>query len=315
MENLVIVGSGPAGLTAALYAARAGIGPLVIEGAQSGGIAGGQLMNAGVIENFPALPKGLDGPELVRLMREQVREYRLQTIASDVVSANLMARPFTLTCANGKNVEAKAVIVATGAAARRLPMESEKKFWGRGVSACAVCDGALPLFRDKPLAVIGGGDSAAESALHLTQFGIKIAVIHRRDRLKASKVMQQRVLENKKIDVFWNKTVVEFLGDEVLTGLRLKDEKTGETSDIAASGAFEAIGEVPNNKFLGSQIRLEDSGHIRTQSNSTMTSVDGVFAAGDIADRKYRQAITASGSGCMAALDAERWLIEKGLLD
>jgi len=315
MENLVIVGSGPAGLTAALYAARAGIGPLVIEGAQSGGIAGGQLMNAGVIENFPALPKGLDGPELVRLMREQVREYRLQTIASDVVSANLMARPFTLTCANGKNVEAKAVIVATGAAARRLPMESEKKFWGRGVSACAVCDGALPLFRDKPLAVIGGGDSAAESALHLTQFGIKIAVIHRRDRLKASKVMQQRVLENKKIDVFWNKTVVEFLGDEVLTGLRLKDEKTGETSDIAASGAFEAIGEVPNNKFLGSQIRLEDSGHIRTQSNSTMTSVDGVFAAGDIADRKYRQAVTASGSGCMAALDAERWLIEKGLLD
>jgi thioredoxin reductase (NADPH) len=315
MEKLVIIGSGPAGLTAALYAARANIGPLLIEGSQSGGLAGGQLMNAGKVENFPALPKPLDGQELIMLMREQLKAYNVRVMASDITFADLRSRPFTLTCANGNRIEAQAIIVATGAMAGRLPLESEKKFWGKGVSACAVCDGALPMFRGKPLAVIGGGDTAAESALHLARFGKKIFVVHRRDKLKASSIMQRRILNDSKIEVLWNKTVIEFIGDDVLLGIRLKDEKTGKTDDLEVNGAFEAIGETPNNKFLGSQVGLEDSGHIRTQPNSSHTTVEGVFAAGDIADRKYRQAITASGSGCMAALDAERWLMENRILD
>lgn len=313
-EKLIIIGSGPAGLTAVLYAARANIGPLIIEGAQSGGIAGGQLMIAGKVENYPAFPRGSDGPRLIRLMREQLQAYDLRVVTADVVGTNLQSAPFGLTCSNGNHVETHALIVATGSAVRRLPLESEQKFWGKGVSACAICDGALPMFRNKPLAVIGGGDSAAESALHLAQFGSKIIIIHRRDRLKASGIMQHRVFNNPKIEVLWNKSVIEFLGNEVLTGLRLKNEKTGETVEVEVSGAFEAIGQMPNNGFLGNQVKLRDSGHIWIKPGTSFTSVDGVFAAGDVTDRKYRQAITASGSGCMAALDAEQWLIEKGLL-
>ncbi len=315
MEKLVIVGSGPAGLTAALYAARANIAPLLVEGAQSGGIAGGQLMIANHVENFPAFPNGVEGPELIRLMREHVQMFGLRVIAADVVEANLQSRPFVLTCSNKERIETHSVIIATGAAARRLPLESEQRFWGRGVSACAICDGALPIFRNKLLAVIGGGDTAAESALHLCQFGSKVFIVHRRSQLTASRIMQQRVAGHPKVEILWNKSVVEFRGDEVLSSVLLKDETTGNTQVLEVNGAFEAIGQLPNTAFLGNQVRMEESGHVRTKPGTSLTSVDGVFAAGDVTDRKYRQAITASGSGCMAATDAERWLLEKGLAD
>lgn len=315
MEKLVIVGSGPAGLTAALYAARANIAPLLIEGAQSGGIAGGQLMTADHVENFPAFPNGLEGPELIRLMREHVSNFGLRAVAADLVEMNVQQRPFVLTCSNRERIETHAVIIATGAVARRLPLESEQRFWGRGVSACALCDGALPIFRNKPLAVIGGGDTAAESALHLSRFGSRVVLVHRRERMKASKIMQQRLLGNSKIEFLWNRSVVEFTGDEVLSGLRLKDETTGNIQELHVNGAFEAIGQLPNTAFLGNQVRFEDSGHVWTEPGTSLTSVEGVFAAGDVTDRKYRQAITASGSGCMAATDAERWLSESGLFD
>jgi thioredoxin reductase (NADPH) len=314
MENLVIIGSGPAGLTSALYAARANINPLLIEGARTGGMAGGQLMIAGKVENFPALPQNPDGPMLIQLIQEQIRSYNVRLISADVTKANLRSRPFSIGCSDGSAFETQAVIVASGAMARRLPNESEKKFWGTGVSACAVCDGALPMFRNKPLAVIGGGDAAAESALHLTQFGIKVFLIHRRDTLRASKIMQQRVLGNPKIEVLWNKSVVEFLGTSALEGLRLKDEKTGAVSDVKVSGAFESIGQLPNDAFLKDQIKLDESGHVWNLPGTSQTSMEGVFVAGDVADKRYRQAITAAGSGCMAAMDAERWLQEKGLL-
>jgi thioredoxin reductase (NADPH) len=315
MEKLVIIGSGPAGLTAALYAARANITPLLIEGAQSGGIAGGQLMTANHVENFPAFPNGVEGPELIRLMREHASNFGLRAVAADVVELNMQSRPFVLTCSNREHIETHSVIIATGAAARRLPLESERKFWGRGVSACAICDGALPIFRNKPLAVIGGGDTAVESALHLSRFGTRVFLIHRRDRLKASKIMQQRLLGNSKIELLWNKSVVEFQGGEVLSQLRLRDETTGTPQDLKVNGAFEAIGQLPNTAFLKNQVKVVDSGYIWIEPGTSHTSVEGLFAAGDVSDRKYRQAITASGSGCMAALDAERWLIENGLLD
>ena len=314
MEKLVIIGSGPAGLTAAIYAARANIKPLLIEGERSGGLAGGQLMIAGKVENFPAFPQSLDGPKLVQLMQEQVRSYNVGVISADAVETNLKSRPFDIRCSNGNTFKTQSLIVASGAMARRLPIESEKKFWGTGVSACAVCDGALPMFRDKPLAVIGGGDTAAESALHLAQFGSKVYLIHHRDTLRASKIMQRRVLGNSRIEVLWFKSVVEFLGNGVLDRLLLKDEKTGAFSEIEVNGVFEAIGHLPNNAFLKDQIKLDESGHIWNQPGSSLTSVEGVFAAGDVCDKKYRQAITAAGSGCMAAMDAERWLQEKGLM-
>jgi thioredoxin reductase (NADPH) len=313
-ENLVIIGSGPAGLTAALYSARAKIDPLLIEGALTGGMAGGQLMTAGNIENFPAFPQAPSGPRLVALMREQITTYKVRTITDDVIEADLGSSPFAVVCSNGTRIHAMSIIVSTGAAVRRLPLKSEVKFWGHGVSACAICDGALPMFRNKPLAVIGGGDSAAEDALHLTQFGSKIYVIHRRDRLSASRIMQDRLQKHPKIEILWNKTVSEILGAEELTGVRLKDEKNGSFSALEVAGVFEAIGHIPNVSFLKNQLVLHVSGHIKTESGSTAASAAGVFAAGDVVDRKYRQAITASACGCMAAIDAERWLQEKGLL-
>lgn len=314
MEKVIIIGSGPAGLTAALYSARANLNPLVIEGAQSGGIAGGQLMTAGKVENFPALPDHPEGPKLVSLMRQQVQAYQLRFVQADVIQANLQSRPFTIVCSNRQQFETHSLIIATGSIARRLPLESEKKYWGRGISACAVCDGALPIFRNQTLAVIGGGDSAAEDALHLTQFGLKVLLIHRRNKLRASRIMQDRVLNNARIEIFWNTTVVEFLGNGFLSALRLKDELTGAISEAKVRGAFEAIGFLPNTKFIMNQLELDDTGYIRCQPESTVTSVEGVFSAGDVADRKYRQAITAAGSGCKAAMDAEHWLHEKDLL-
>jgi thioredoxin reductase (NADPH) len=314
MEKIVIIGSGPAGLTAVLYTARANLNPLLIEGAQRGGIAGGQLMNAGVVENFPGFPLGLDGPELISLMYRQVKNYTVSIVSADVIETDLSARPMKVTCSDKTCYETHALIIAAGASALRLPIESEKRFWGKGISACAICDAGLPIFRNRDLAVIGGGDTAAEEALYLTNFTSKVYLIHRRDTLRASKIMQNRVFKNSKIEILWNKTVVEFLGKEFLSGLRLKDAVTGNITTLEVKGAFEALGQLPNTSFLKDQLELDAAGYVRNRAETTLTSVEGVFVAGDIADKKYRQAVTASGSGCMAAMDAERWLGENGLL-
>jgi thioredoxin reductase (NADPH) len=270
-------------------------------------------MITGSVENFPGFSQGIDGQRLMADMRAQAERFAARFVTEDVETVDLSKHPFTVTSMSGEKQETLALIIATGATARRLPLDSEKKLWGRGISACAVCDGALPVFRNKPLAVIGGGDSAIEEAMHLTKFGSKVYIIHRRDAFRASKVMQKRATENPKIEILWTKTVEEFLGDKMLAGLKLKDTRSGQVSSIEVNGAFEAIGHTPNSAFLNSQLKTDPTGYILTQPGTTKTSVEGVFAAGDVQDPNYRQAITAAASGCMAALDAERWLQEKGL--
>jgi len=307
-EKLLIIGSGPAGLTAAVYAARANLNPLLIEGFQSGGIPGGQLMITGVVENFPGFPAGIGGPELMQAMREQAEKFGTRLVTDDVAEANLSSRPFPVSTVNGDKFIAEALIVATGAAASRLPLDSEKKLWGRGVSACAVCDGALPVFRNKELAVIGGGDTAVEEAVHLTQFASKVYLIHRRDELRAGAIMRERAASHPKIEILWNKVVDEFLGEQRLSGLKLRDTVTGATSELTVAGAFEAIGHKPNVDFLNNQLKLDEQNYIIVTPGTSKTSIDGVFAAGDVCDPHYRQAITAAASGCKAALEAQRWL-------
>ena len=307
-EKLIIIGSGPAGLTAAIYAARANLRPLVFEGFQDGGIPGGQLMITGVVENFPGFPEGVAGPELMENMRGQAVRLGARMVMEDVAEAGLSGRPFALTSSDEEKYAADALIIATGAAANRLPLESERRFWGRGVSACAVCDGALPAFRNRELAVIGGGDTAVEEAVHLTHFASKVYLIHRRDELRASKIMRARAETHPQIEILWNKTVDEFMGEKQLCGLKLRDTVTGEVSDLAVAGAFEAIGHRPNTGFLKGQLETDEQGYIVTKPGSSLTSAEGVFAAGDVQDSKYRQAITAAASGCQAALDAERFL-------
>lgn len=314
VEKLVIIGSGPAGLTAALYSARANLNPLLIEGAQIGGIAGGQLMYASKVENFPAFPQGLEGPALIQLMRNHVNTYNMRKNSTDVLDVNLNIRPFEISCSDGNKYITHALIIATGASAMRLPLESEKKFWGKGISTCANCDGGLPIYRNKILAVIGGGDTALEHALHLTQFGSKIFIIHHYDKFNASKIMQHRVFNHSKIEILWNKTVIDFFGDNILKGIQLKDEITGGITELKADGVFEAIGHSPNTQFIKNQLNMDTFGFILNQPETTKTSIEGVFSAGDISDNKYRQAITAAASGCMAAMDAEQWLQEKALL-
>jgi len=311
-ERLIIIGSGPAGLTAATYAARANLGPFLIEGFQEGGIPGGQLMITTTIENFPGFPEGISGPQLMANMREQAVRFGTRMTADDVTDADLSRSPFTIVTANGETWTARALIVASGATARRLPLDSEKKFWGRGISACATCDGSLPVFRNREIAVIGGGDTAIEEALHLTQFASKVFLIHRRNELRASKVMQTRAKANAKIQIHWNKTVEEFKGEKTLKSLKLRDTVTGEASELAVAGAFEAIGHIPNTGFLKGRIATNDLGYIVTLPGSTRTNVEGVFAAGDVQDHKYRQAVTAAASGCMAAKEAEDWLRDQG---
>jgi thioredoxin reductase (NADPH) len=244
-------------------------------------------------------------------MREQAVRHGTRMITEDISEVDLQQHPFTIVAASGEKYTTEALIVASGATARRLPLESEKRLWGRGISACAVCDGGLPVFRNKELAVIGGGDTALEEALHLTQFGSKVYLIHRRDELRASNVMQQRIKKNPKIEILWNKVVDEFCGENLLTCLRLKDTITGAMSELPVAGAFEAIGHLPNTGFLKGQLATDEMGYIETIHGSTRTTISGVFAAGDVQDAHYRQAITAAGSGCMAAIEAERWLIEK----
>lgn len=310
-EKLIIIGSGPSGLTAAIYASRAELKPVLFEGFQVGGIPGGQLMITTTIENYPGFKEGISGPQLMSDMREQALKFGVRMITDDVESIRLDNTPFQVKSAGGDTYEAHSLIVATGATAKRLSLDSEKKFFGKGISACAVCDGALPVFRNKPLAVIGGGDSAVEEALHLTKFGSKVFMIHRRDSLRATRIMQSRAMNHPKIEIIWNKVVEEFVGDTMLTGITLKDVKTGEVSGIEVSGAFEAIGHQPNTGFLAGRLTLNEAGYVYTHPCTTMTSVEGVFAAGDVQDFRYRQAITAAASGCMAALDAQKWLTEK----
>jgi len=310
-ERLIIIGSGPAGLTAAIYSSRANMSPLLFEGFQEGGIPGGQLMITSTIENFPGFPEGIPGPQLMANMREQALKHGTRMIMEDVNSVDLTKYPFEVVSMSEEKFAADALIIASGATARRLPLETEKTFWGRGISACAVCDGALPVFRNKELAVIGGGDTAVEEALHLTQFGSRIFLIHRRDELRASKIMQKRVLTHPKIQILWNKVVEEFVGDKHLSGIKLRDTVTGEITVLNVIGAFEAIGHVPNTGFIKNQLKTSEQGYIITQPGTSISSMEGVFAAGDVQDPKYRQAITAAGSGCKAAIEAERWLQER----
>jgi thioredoxin reductase (NADPH) len=351
-ERVIIIGSGPAGWTAAIYAARANLQPLVYEGAVieenrlQGTLPLGQLALTTEVENYPGFPAGksreylrtalpeerqpywvqankdqpshgVNGPELMELMRQQAVNFGTRIVTDDIVRVDFSRRPFVLTPREGAPVESLAVIVATGARANYLGLPSEDAYKNNGVSACAVCDGALPRFRNRPLVVVGGGDSAVEEATYLSKFASTVYLVHRRDRLRASKIMQDRALGNPKMKLKWNRKLDEVLGTprEGVTGVRLKSTVDDEVEHLDASGVFLAIGHTPNTAFLNGQLQLDDKGYIVwTKPQRTWTSVEGVFAAGDVADSYYRQAVTAAGTGCMAALDAERWLAEHGHL-
>jgi thioredoxin reductase (NADPH) len=343
VEKVAIIGSGPAGWSAAIYAARAELSPLVFEGAiteenrMNGTLPLGQLALTTEVENYAGFPAGelrgflesaiaperlqfmnildgkhaVTGPELMELMRQQAVNFGTRIITDDIVQVDLSQRPFSLASLEGQTVRAHTIIVATGARANYLGLPSEEKFKNRGVSACAVCDGALPRFRNKPLVVVGGGDSAVEEATYLTKYASKVYLVHRREELRASKIMQERAFRNHKIELVWNHVVEEVLGDDQrgVTGVRIKGTRDGATRELEASGLFLAIGHTPNTAFLKGQVEMNDKGYLKwPQPFRTHTSVEGVFAAGDVADDYYRQAITSAGTGCMAALDAERYL-------
>ncbi len=311
-HKLVIIGSGPAGLTAAVYAARAGLAPLLFEGLQMGGQPGGQLMTTTEVENFPGFSKGIMGPDLMMEMRAQAVRFGTEILTEDVETVDMSQRPFVLKNA-AREVTAHAVIVATGASARILDLPSVKTFWGKGVSACATCDGALPFFRNQPLAVVGGGDSAIEESLFLTRFGSEVHIIHRRDQFRASKIMAERAQKHPKIKIWWDSVVEELTGDQALKTVRLKNVKTGQISDLPCRGLFMGIGHQPNTAFLKGALKADEQGYIQVRHPSTYTSVEGVFACGDVIDPHYRQAVAAAGTGCIAALDAERWLAANNL--
>jgi len=351
VEKVVIVGSGPAGWAAAIYAARANLQPLVFEGAVTeanrikGTLPLGQLNLTTEVENYPGFPAGplreylagalpedrrpfwvldndkqpahgVTGPELMELMRQQAVNFGARIITDDIVKVDFSKRPFSLHSSANGSVTSHAVIIATGARANYLGLPSEEKYKNHGVSACAVCDGALPRFRNKPVVVIGGGDSAVEEATYLSKFASVTYLVHRRDKLRASRIMEQRALSNPKITPVWNSVVDEVLGNdkEGLTGVRLKSTVDGSTRELTAAGMFVAIGHTPNTDFLGGQLATDDKGYILWPvSHRTNTTVEGVFAAGDVGDSYYRQAITAAASGCQSALDAERWLAAQGI--
>jgi thioredoxin reductase (NADPH) len=314
---LVIIGSGPAAWTAAIYAARANLNPLVFEGEPSRTmLPGGQLMFTTDVENYPGFPEGVTGPEMMERFRAQALRFDTRVVSEDVVSVDLGRHPFRVVPNYSDPVDALAIVIATGARANWLGLPNEERLAqsGGGVSACAVCDGALPVFRNQVLAVVGGGDSAMEEALYLTKFAREVLVIHRRDKFRASPIMADRVLAHPKVRVLWNSRVVDVIGYESVTGVRLESTVTGECSEIEIGGLFIAIGHTPNTAFLDGQIDLHPSGYIRTPGHwRTQTNVPGVFAAGDVMDDYYRQAVTAAGTGCMAALEAERWLAHQGL--
>jgi thioredoxin reductase (NADPH) len=306
-HKVAIIGSGPAGWTAAIYAARANLAPILFEGPEPGG----QLMTTTDVENYPGFPEGVLGPEMMQKFRDQAKRFGTEIVSERVESVDLSARPFKVT-SKGKTAEADSVIISTGATARRLGLESEKALYGKGVSACATCDGFF--FKGKHVIVVGGGDSAMEEATFLTRFAESVTIVHRRDRFRASKIMQERVMQNPKINVIWNTEVTEVLGTDVghVTGVRLKDTVTGEERTMEIEGVFAAIGHAPNTELFIGKLDLDEKGYIKTMPGTTKTNIAGVFAAGDVQDPHYRQAITAAGSGCMAALDAERFLTNAG---
>lgn len=341
VEKVVIIGSGPAGWTAALYAARANLNPLIFPGraASKDLLPGGQLMLTTDVENYPGYPEGVKGPDMMEDFARQALRFGTRTVTDqgvktaedltldgllyvhgagfqNVASVDLSSRPFRVKGDGEFECAAHSVIIATGAKANWLGLENEQRLAtsGGGVSACAVCDGALPMFRDKELAVVGGGDSAVEEATYLTKFASKVYVIHRRDQLRASKIMQDRALSNEKIEMLWNKTVVDVLGDDMISGVKLKDTQSGEESELPLGGLFIAIGHTPITKFLDGQLDTDEKGYLKLAGPyRSTTKIDGVFAAGDVVDSTYRQAITAAGMGCKAAIDAERWLAEQGI--
>ncbi len=304
--RILIVGSGPAGYTAAIYAARAGLEPVVVAGLAFGG----QLMITTDVENYPGYPEGVTGPAMMEDLQKQAERFGSRLVFEDATSVDLSARPFRVET-DDASFTADSVIVATGASARWLEIESEQRFVNLGVSACATCDGAL--YRDKAIAVVGGGDTAMEEALFLTRFGTRVTVIHRRAELRASKIMQQRALSHEKIDFAWDSEVDEVLGDEFVTGVRLKNVKTGALQELAVEGLFIAIGHQPTTDLFKGQLELDGAGYVKVQPGTTRTSLEGVFACGDVSDSIYRQAVTAAGTGCMASIDAERWLAEQGI--
>ncbi|MFW5689229.1 MAG: thioredoxin-disulfide reductase [Spirochaetota bacterium] len=310
VENVIIIGSGPAAHTAAIYTGRAELKPLLFEGFMAGGVAaGGQLTTTTEVENFPGFPEGITGPELMDQMRKQSVACGARIKTETVERVDLSQRPFVVFTATAE-YRASSLVIATGATAKRLSLPGEELYWQKGISACAVCDGALPIFRQKPLVVIGGGDSACEEASYLSKYGSQITLLVRRDVLRASKAMQHRVFNDPKITIMWNTEAQEALGEKTLTGVRVKNTKTGEESIIEAGGLFYAIGHQPNTAFLESQLTTDETGYVITESDSTKTNVAGVFACGDVKDKVYRQAVTAAGSGCMAALEAEHYLVD-----
>lgn len=324
VEKVIIIGSGPAGWTSAIYAARANLDPLVFEGAPSTEmIPGGQLMFTTEVENFPGFPEGVTGPEMMGMLKAQAERFDTRVIMDDVAEVDLNQRPFVVKSAWSGTFKAHSLIIATGARARWLGLEAEQRLSraGGGVSACAVCDGALPAFRDQHLIVVGGGDSAMEEASYLTKYASKVTIVHRRDTLRASKIMADRALKNEKIEFAWNSSVTDIHSavtgphnNEFITGVQLTDTVTGETRDLECSGLFVAIGHIPNTEFLKGAVETDDEGYI-TLSNpgGSATNVEGVFAVGDVADKIYKQAITAAGMGCKGAIDAERWLAAQGI--
>ena len=310
VKNVVIVGSGPAGHTAAIYAARANLSPFMFEGYVMGGSAGGQLTTTTEVENYPGFPEGIGGPELMQLFRKQSERFGTEMVQEDVTSADFSQRPFVLKSEN-REVLAHSVIISTGAIAKRMGVPNEEKMWNNGMSACAVCDGALPMFRNQPLMVIGGGDTAVEEATYLTKFGSVVYMVHRRDELRASKIMQERALKNPKLEIIWDTVLEDAIGEDYLTGARLKNVKTQEVREMEVTGLFYAIGHTPNTSIFNGQLDLDDAGYIKVKAGTQETNIEGGFAAGDVHDHKYRQAVTAAGTGCAASLEAERWLAEK----
>jgi thioredoxin reductase (NADPH) len=303
VNELVILGSGPAGLTAALYAGRANLSPLMIEGTAPGG----QLTITTEVENYPGFENGIQGPEMMEVFRRQAERFGLRVTYGEASAVNLQTHPFELTVED-EIIRAEALIIATGATAKLLGIESEKRLMGYGVSACATCDGAF--FKDKETVVVGGGDTALEEANFLTRFCTKVTLIHRRDQLRASKIMQDRARKNPKVEFIWDSAIDEIYGEPIkgVSGIRLKNLRTGNQSEFSTDGVFIAIGHQPNTQIFRDQLDMDELGYLKVKPGSTYTNIDGVFAAGDVADRVYRQAVTAAGTGCMAAIDAERWL-------
>ena len=308
VEPVVIIGSGPAGYTAAIYAARAQLSPILLEGSVT---AGGALMNTTEVENFPGFQKGIMGPALMEEMRAQAEKFGTRFVTDDAIKVDLKGDVKTIQDGSGNTYLAKSVILATGSGYKKIGLPKEETLSGRGVSYCATCDGFF--FKEQAIAVVGGGDSALEEATFLTRFASKVYLIHRRNELRASRIMQQRAQNDPKIEFVWNSQVIDILGEEKVTGVRIKDTVTGDEKNLELTGLFVAIGHVPRSELLIGQIDLDSNGYVKTQSDSTKTNIEGVFACGDLVDHVYRQAITAAGTGCQAALDAERFLASQGI--